>query len=445
MRKTSFFYGKKRKNLIKRINGKLFWALAWLVLMDRALSVNLIQKKEKLQEVQEAADKEAADKETANKEAAGKEERKAEGNIDAGNSVRTIRVLLMDSDFQSYYHRQVRFAAGGKEYCFSEETDIMEDMLFEGGEDGITLYSVRRQEGFPVYKGALKIQKEPEGFLLINILPLETYLEGVVPSEMPSSYQEEALKAQAICARTYACRQMEEGRLEEYGADVDDSVNYQVYNNIDQTDSTTDAVHQTAGQVLCQNGELIEAYYFSTSAGVTSTDEVWGAEEAAAYLQSVVCPFDADAPWGSWSVELPWDILQERAQGLDACSGTLESLEIVRKSLSGAVTGVNINTENGNAFLENEYKIRQFFSPKGQEITEKNGERVQGGELLPSAYFSMNVIPKRSVLIEGKGYGHGVGMSQNAADQMAKEGYTCEEILNYFFKDIEIVRLDGVL
>ena len=353
-----------------------------------------------------------------------------------------IRVLLMDSDFQSYYHREVRLAVGGEEYCFSEECDIFEDVLLEGGEEGITVSSISRQEGTPVYKGALELRKEPEGFLLINVLPLETYLEGVVPSEMPSSYQEEALKAQAICARTYACRQMEEGRLREYGADVDDSVNYQVYNNITQKESTTAAVHQTAGKVLCQNGDLIEAYYFSTSAGVTSTDEVWGARETASYLQSVDCPFDADAPWGSWSVEIPWAILQERAQGLAGCSGMLESLEITRKSLSGAVTGVNVNTENGNAFLENEYEIRQFFSPKGQEITEKTGEKVQGGALLPSAYFSMDAVFGDAVFLEGRGYGHGVGMSQNAANEMAKEGYTCEEILDYFFKDIEIVQLD---
>ena len=428
----------------------------WLVLMNQAFSVNLLQKKEKLRDVKneictksditdvyEESDYAKAVTEsgesTENINGSEPENTTKTGDL---NRDKTIRVLLMDSDFQSYYHAQVRFAVGEKQYNFSEETDIPEDMLFDGGKEGITVYSIERQEGFPVYKGVLEVRKEPEGFLLINILPLETYLEGVVPSEMPSSYKEEALKAQAICARTYACRQMEERRLEEYGADVDDSVNYQVYNNIAQKASTTAAVKGTAGKVLCQDGQLIEAYYFSTSAGVTSTDEVWGVKEAATYLQSVVCPFDADTPWGSWSVKIPWNILQKRAQTLDFCSGTLNSLEITRKCLSGAVTGVNVNTENGGAFLENEYEIREFFSPKGQEITEKNGEKVQGGALLPSAYFSMEVVPEVAVFIEGKGYGHGVGMSQNAADQMAKEGYTCEEILDYFFKNVEIVQLD---
>ena len=76
---------------------------------------------------------------------------------------------------------------------------------------------------------------------MINELPLETYLEAVVPSEMPSGYHKEALKAQAVCARTYAWKQMQEGRLSKYGADVDDSVNYQVYQNIAPQQATSEA------------------------------------------------------------------------------------------------------------------------------------------------------------------------------------------------------------
>ena len=98
---------------------------------------------------------------------------------------------------------------------------------------------------------------------------------------MPSGYEKEALKAQAVCARTYAWIHMQEHGLEEYGADVDDSVNYQVYQNIPPQESTTEAVQETNGQILCQNGEPVETYYFSTSAGVTSTDEIWGADAAA--------------------------------------------------------------------------------------------------------------------------------------------------------------------
>ena len=93
---------------------------------------------------------------------------------------------------------------------------------------------------------------------------------------------------------------------------------------------------------------------------------------------------------------------------------------------------------------QNPWETKKEFGDMVAELSEKYN-RITLIAVSIGAYFSMNVIPKRSVLIEGKGYGHGVGMSQIAADQMAKEGYTCEEILNYFFKDIEIIRLDGVL
>ena len=111
---------------------------------------------------------------------------------------------------------------------------------------------------------------------MINELSVEDYLKAVVPSEMPSSYGMEALKAQAVCARTYAYKQMEDARLKEYGADVDDSVNFQVYRNLSPTEPTDQAVESTRGEILCQNGEPIEAYYFSTSSGRTSTDEGMG-------------------------------------------------------------------------------------------------------------------------------------------------------------------------
>ena len=130
--------------------------------------------------------------------------------------------------------------------------------------------------------------------MLINEVPLETYLEAVVPSEMPASYEKEAFKAQAVCARTYAWKQMQEGRLKELGADVDDSVNFQVYQNIFPQKASSEAIHETQGKILCQNGEPIQAYYFSTSAEVTSTDEIWGAQQPAPYLKSVICRFETE-------------------------------------------------------------------------------------------------------------------------------------------------------
>ncbi|MFR8564382.1 MAG: SpoIID/LytB domain-containing protein [Blautia sp.] len=386
MKKTRFFYG-------------IFVILLWILLLDTAYAMNT-EKEEPL-----------------------------------------IRVLIMDSGYQSYYHQSVSLTWQGQEYVFDGETCGEEELscMFEGGREGIQISSVQREQGTPIYRGSLKITKKPEGFLIVNTLPLETYLEAVVPSEMPSSYPAEALKAQAVCARTYAWKQIKEKKLESYGADVDDSVNYQVYNNIGPEESTTQAVKETEGKILSQNGKPIEAYYFSTSAGVTSTDEIWGAESSAPYLKSVDCSFDSEEPWRTWETEISRENVEQRAQRIEGCEGSLTGLEVTGKSESGAVTRLRVHTEGGDGEVANEYEIRSFLAPDREIFAGKEKEKKNGGSLLPSAYFSLEETEK-GFFIRGGGYGHGVGMSQTAAGKMAEEGYTWEEILMYFFREIEISR-----
>ena len=351
-----------------------------------------------------------------------------------------IRVLLMDSGYDTYQHTKVSVLIQGKAVSYTAE-DLEkpgEIITLDGGDEGITVTSIQRNYGNPTYKGTLKIKKtdNQEALYLINELPLETYLEGVVPSEMPSSYHLEALKAQAVCARTYAWKQIEDGCLEKYGADVDDSVNFQVYQNQAQAEITDKAVACTKGQVMTHNGELIQAYYFSTSAGTTSTDQIWGADSAAPFLKSVACRFDQDQPWGSWKVDIPWEKLADSTAVYN--KGKLQGLLVTKKSESGAVTGLTVNTDLGSFLVEGEYDVRSFLTPAGCQITEQDGSTTVGGDLLPSAYFTMEEKAGSVVCIQGKGYGHGVGMSQCGADQMAAEGYTWREILEYFFNDIQI-------
>lgn len=350
-----------------------------------------------------------------------------------------IRVLIMDSEHRSYYHQSVSLIWQGQEYVFGGESCGEEALscTFEGGTEGIQISSVQREQGAPIYRGSIKITKKPEGFLVVNTLPLEMYLEAVVPSEMPSSYPLEALKAQAVCARTYAWKQLKEKKLEAYGADVDDSVNFQVYNNIGLEESTTQAVEETKGRILSQNGKPIEAYYFSTSAGVTSTDEIWGAENAAPYLKSVDCGFDSEEPWRTWETEVSREVIEQRAQRIEGCEGRLTGLEVTGKSESGAATKLRVHTEGGDGEVVNEYEIRSFLAPDKEIFAGKEKEKKKGGSLLPSAYFSLEET-EDGFLICGGGYGHGVGMSQAAAGTMAEEGYTWEEILLYFFRDVEI-------
>lgn len=261
-----------------------------------------------------------------------------------------IRVLISDSDFQSYYHSSVTVAYNGREIRY--EADELQKkkttIRIPAQKDGICIQSLKRQNGAPVYQGSMELIPDEQGILLVNELYLEEYLKGVVPSEMPSSYSLEALKAQAVCARTYAWKQIQEGRLTEYDADVDDSVSFQVYGNVLPQDSTTQAVEETTGQIICQNGEAIDAYYFSTSAGVTSTDEIWGAAKAASYLQSVPCKFDELEPWSHWSVEIPWETIEEKAKAYQDKNSVLTAITINTKNESGAVTGLTVSMEDSS-------------------------------------------------------------------------------------------------
>lgn len=429
MRKTRFF-------LIKQ---ELLLALmGWMLLLNWGVSLSIEKMLNEYQKTEGEKESVYPSDETEDSETIRRGNKDTEAVAENSSADSEIRVLLMDTDYRSYYHPMVEVRINGERVTYSMEDEVFDQkpLVLSESENGIEVLSVQRQEGNPVYQGTLEITRTDQGFLLVNVLPLEEYLEAVVPGEMPSSYHIEALKAQAVCARTYAQKHMEEESLAEYGADVDDSVNYQVYGNILPRESTTQAVKDTEGQVLCQKGELIQAYYFSTSAGVTSTDEIWGSETSS-YLKSVECPFDEQEPWAKWEAEFSWERLRQQAEKLYGAAGELKSVEIVKKNQSNAVTGLRLNLDE-EIILEGEYEIRRFLSPEGTVITGRNGEDVEGGMLLPSAYFTLEQNPGECIIIHGGGYGHGVGMSQTAANQMAKTGYSYQEILMYFFNNVEL-------
>ena len=431
MRKTRFFY---------EYQFLLAILLGWLILGDCAMARQSEVKKAVLQKRSNELVRQMRQNTDIRKQAQKKLQK------DTSEREETeIRVALTDSDFQNIFHDSVTVILNGKETFYDAEELRRKDEIVSISDqgEGILVPSIQRQGGTPAYRGRIEIHPQKDGLLLINILPLEEYLKAVVPSEMPSSYEMEALKAQAVCARTYAFKQMQGSRLLEYGADVDDSVNYQVYQNVAPQKSTTRAVEETKGRILCQNGQPIEAYYFSTSAGVTSTDEIWGVSKASAWLKSVSCEFDSEEPWSAWEVKIPRTAIRQKAHTLLSLTGELKGISVLRKSQSGAVTELSVTTESGTETLSGEYEIRKFLSPEGCLITEKDGSTTKGGALLPSAYFEILGQDAKEILLKGGGYGHGVGMSQSAANEMAKEGYTYEEILEYFFREIEFGDIQG--
>ena len=374
----------------------------------------------------------------------------------------TIKVLLMTNGYSGYYHSSITLKAQGNYEIQGSvpgrllDGETMElhpgSQQLEGGsmkflplEAGsrLQVLSLSRGQGNPAYQGALTVYQDEQGLRMVNELGLEEYLCAVVPSEMPASYPMEALKAQAVCARTYACVQMQGSRLESFGAQVDDSVSFQVYQNSGEVPESNQAVSETAGQILLSNAQPINAYYFSTSHGKTSTDEVWEASVPSGYLKSVECTYDAAEPWYQWSLTLSMEKLLENAKNLFPGVSSIEKMEIREMGEGEAVLELALYTDCGEKILHSEYDIRSLLAPSGIEITRQDGSVVKGTKLLPSAYFTLqeNKTETGSITgyeITGGGYGHGVGMSQNGAKGMANAGKNYREILSYFYKDVEL-------
>lgn len=490
----------------------------------------------------------------------------AENSVSSGNAPEqkapvvytgeeTIRVLLQNSDYQGIFHKEVKLScdtewelhygldgelterhAGGEEVLldgnsawFTECARIVLSPAEDGGR--ISLLSVNRSQGTPSYRGSMEIRRTGQGFVVINELPVEEYLYGVVPSEMPVSYPMEALKAQAICARTYVYAHLESPGYGEYGAHVDDSTGYQVYNNTAEKEEAIQAVQETKGEVVRLNGELVDTYYYSTSCGFGADERVWnpGEEKKVSYLTAVsisetamqqdqnsaeipgteyftaqdMCrgdyfheflqnppetDFERQEPWYRWSITVesldteslrkvlkerqeaePDRILVEKngdktepvvsnAGNTDSNAGNTGSnaeaagewedigritdIRIGKRGDGGIAESLVIKGEKKTVTVLSQYNIRAVLCAGGVTAVRQDGSKVELKMLLPSAFFEIESVKEGENMIGyklyGGGYGHGAGMSQNAARHMAEKGYTTADILLFFYRDCKI-------
>ncbi len=388
-----------------------------------------------------------------------------EKNQNAGTvENQNIRVALMTSGYGSVLHSSVSLAADsglkliydGQEEEWTEGvlTLLADDARLKNGhlsvkplnpKEEIRVESIERGRGVPSYEGMIEVWSGEEGMAVINELPMESYLCRVVPSEMPASYEMEALKAQAVCARSYAVRQMQDYAYPEYKAHVNDSVEYQVYNNSFPADAATQAVTDTAGQVVWYQGTVASTYYFSTSCGKTTDMTAWGSDvnEGNAYLQSIsVCgdhgDYEKSLSWYQWTAEISADqmsALLSNYAGKDL--GTLESVEVTRRGDGDVAEELTAVGTGGSITVETENKIRTALGGTGYSIVRNDGQTVDSQSLLPSAFISIEK-KENNYVIKGGGYGHGIGMSQNGANEMAKDGKSYIEILELFYQNVDI-------
>lgn len=404
---------------------------------------------------------------------------------------KTIRVLLMDTGFKSLYHSSVSLMPDSQaklEYENSRgrmETEALEpgvgftvspdDARLKYGrmiitpQDGgkMEVESIERSQGMPSYSGSLEIKAYPEGLVLINDLYLEDYLIRVVPSEMPPSYEMEALKAQAVCARTYAYRQIQGNVYSQYGAHVDDSTNFQVYNNTNLSGKTTQAVKDTYGTMLFYGNNPIDAFYFSTSCGHTADGSVWGTDPAKfPYLQAVEVKsgrkalaqednedfdsyirkgdpsaYDSSFAMFRWETDVSSDIVSAQVDG----AGQIQDMRVSARGPGGVARELQVTGTGGTVTVKGQSAIRAALGSRSLVLSKQDGKTMTGSGSLPSAFISIDKRTGKdggiSFHIYGGGFGHGVGMSQNGAQGMAKDGKDYQQILDFFYKGAELMEI----
>lgn len=407
----------------------------------------------------------------------------------------TVRVLLTQDNQRGAYRRDVRVKSGagltvtGGEQTLQagkDETVDCGSLMDQWGTDSL---EIRPGEGGRLYladssgktvtagyRGMFRVRRAGSGLWVVNELSMEEYLYGVVPGEMPEKFAPEALKAQAVCARTYVCRQIAGKRFEEFSADVNDTTDCQVYMTSGENEKACQAVDATAGQVLAADGELAATYYFSTSCGYTSGREVWN-EDGVGYLKTVslltepgesvpfedfikdtdAAAYDSESRFFRWTAKADLSgrskaiknrlntylkeknesvqvagktgMAQSDCKGLGTCTG----IAVKKRADSGTVTDLELQFSGGNAHIRHENIIRTVLGDAVVSVTDKNGKTAKGSQMLPSAAFAAENGKKGVCVLYGGGFGHGIGMSQYGADGMARAGMSCMEILQTFF------------
>jgi stage II sporulation protein D len=266
------------------------------------------------------------------------------------------------------------------------------------------------------YSGSFDILKDENGLYVINNLPFENYIEGVVASEVGKDWEIEALKAQAVISRTYAI--FNKNINTENIFHLTSTVLHQVYKGDNTDPLITQAVEGTTGEILTYEGNPINALYHATCEGKTELpEEVW--VESYPYIKSVECN-GVNAPYESWQKKFTFDQIRR-------------ALEI------NGITDIYIDsyTSTGRA------KTLKIVTEASElEIKATELRKLLGYKALPSTLFSVTKNDTE-VIFDGKGYGHGVGLSQWGALEMARKGKTYKEILAHFYPGTTITKDNG--
>lgn len=432
--------------------------------------------------------------------------------INEAPSPERIRVAISTTGFEGLLHPQVVLAShsgaslsNGQSFAPGEEFEITQEMFGEASrivvspaqpDATIELRSVTRHGGAVMaYRGVLEVARVEGGFHIVNELGMREYLWGVVPSEMPSAFGEEAARVQAITARSYAVAQLFTNRFAAYGANVVDSVQSQVYNNISETPVAIAAVNYTEGRVLVYAGEPISANYFSASSGHTANSgEVWArggqfptytpsflrsfpqhdGDALDMHQESVAREFltdwdiralDMNSPFFRWQTELtaeeirasidanlagrqeanPALILTLQESGeyssvpIDTI-GDLLDIEITARGEGGNIMEMRLTGTQATVRVKTEFNIRSIiqarqFIPGGRGIVinRLDGSTTTNQGIMPSAFYVIDRMTREDGTISSVRF-HGGGSGHGVG--MSHEGVRAMTQAGASFEDI---------
>lgn len=348
-------------------------------------------------------------------------------------------------------------------------------MPYHYEDDNAILYLVETP-----FRGGIMFRANSSGTLtVINYLTLEHYIYGVLNAELGYTNPSEALKAQAVAARSFA--ELNLGKHTADGFDFCTGTHCQVYKGYSgEYEQVREAVDDTRGEMLHYDGNVVAAYYFKNSGGSTqNSEDVWSAKIG--YLRSVKDEYSPSYPW---SASLSFENIQTKLEAGGYQPGNIKSVSVTARNESGAVSELKIIGTDATVYLRKE-TIRNLLgaaiiksthfnladstaSPGNTDWIISNGRSsvIPESELYilnssgkitaadcddlygtngsaaiklgNSAASAVESVTSGTVVFNGFGYGHGVGMPQDSAVEMAKQGFSYDEILDYYFTDTEI-------
>ena len=270
-----------------------------------------------------------------------------------------------------------------------------------------------------MFRGNIQLIKKANGKLLVvNCIELEDYVKGILYQESSHYWPMEVLKAQAIISRTYALYQMQGNKQKDF--DMTNDIYSQVYGGqASERYRTNKAVDETAGKVLFYKGKIIPAYFHATCGGHTEdASALWKIDLAP--LKGVACGFCRESPHFNWHYDLSLKEIEDKLSREGFKIKNITNLKILGRDKSGRVTDLKIISAN-----------------KEEKIPAKDFRNIIGPNNINSTNFSVNVVGSDAVF-EGIGWGHGVGLCQWGAYFMAKQGYTAEQILKYYYPGVNV-------